>query len=255
MINFLKIVPTIWLLVLTLSAKAQEGFYAGAGWNTYTAREQVRSSENQIQFSHSTTSSKNGFITQALGEYGFGIFAGIKKEISTKEGKNVLTIDVQYCYNYQNVLLENTFETFKIKTKAKYNHGFRLAFGHRFRKIHPYLIVQGYFQNVTPFNSAINNGGFVYDVDDNGEILASTLDDDGDDFTTEVFSFLGAFGVDVPLSEKCVLHVEYIPVKHVEYGIREMNSEGAYFLHDLVVNQLQVGVKFYFWDVFRRGKN
>ena len=238
-------------LFFSTSCIAQEGIYAGIGWNSYFAKEQVNSSDKTYQFTHSNASKHNGFLTQSLGNYGVGFQLGIRKNINNKLNKNILTLDAQYYYNYQNVLLESTFANFKIETKANYNHGFRVALGHRFNKIHPYIIVQAFYQNITSKNSAVENGGIIYDVEDDGTILPNILDDNGGAFSNEVFSFLGGFGVEFPIKKKFTFHIEYVPMKYVEYGIRDVVNESNYFVNNLMVNQLQVGVKYYFVNLFK----
>ncbi len=228
---------------------SQEGFYTGLSWNTYFVKDQVSSADNTYQFTYSNSANNNGFLTQSLGDFGVGLQFGVRKNLNLHSGRNLFTVDAQYYYNYQNVELQSNLADFEIKTKANYNHGFRVALGHHFGKIHPYLIVQGFYQNINIRNTAINNGGIIYDVDDDGTILSSTLDDDGGSFTNEVFSFLGGFGLEIPLDKKFTLNMEYIPMKLVEFGLQEESNPDDYFVHNLTVNQLQVGVRYYFANI------
>lgn len=252
MTKYMKLGCTLFIasFFFTNFCIAQEGFYAGIGWNTYFAKEQVSSSDGSYQFTHSNASGQNGFLTQALGNYGAGVQLGFRKEFNKQSGKNILSLETQYCFNYQSVSLESKFPDFSIETKANYNHGFRLTLGHRFSKVHPYIIVQGLFQNMTSKNSAFQSGGIIYDVADDGSILNDKLDDDGGSFSTEVFSFLGAFGIEFPMKNKFTLNVEFIPMKHVEYAIRDINAESNYFKNNFIVNQLQIGTRFYFANIF-----
>ncbi len=55
------------LCVVTHSSFGQEGFYTGIGWNIYAAREEVNSSDNLFQFTHSKKSDNDGFFTQSIG--------------------------------------------------------------------------------------------------------------------------------------------------------------------------------------------
>ena len=250
-----KILITIlFVFIALLYSNAQEGFYVGAGLNMYNAWEEVSSSTGEYNFSHSTKSASDGFFTQSLVKYGFGVNVGYRYNIDNSNGKNILTLDGQYYYNYQNVLLQNKFDQLTIKTKANYNHGFRLAFGHHFGKIHPYILVQGIFQNVSPKINVINNNGVVYDVDDNKKILDQKLASNGNSFSTFVGSFLGGFGIEVPLNEKFVVDINYTPMKHVEYGLRDTNNSNNYFVNNLVINNLQLGFKFFPWKK-RNAKN
>lgn len=249
----IRILFSCWIAILFIphSSFAQEGFFGGIGWNTYFAKEQIINSDNSFQFTHSNASKQNGFLTQSLGNYGVGIQLGFRKDFNNQAEKNIVTLETQYCFNYQNIKLESIFPDFNIATKANFNHGFRLALGHRFNKIHPYIIVQGYFQTVTSDNSAFQTDGIIYDVADDGTILSDKLDDNGGSFSTEVFSFLGAFGIEYPIRDNLTLNIEYIPTKHVEYGIRDIADESNYFKNNLVVNQLQIGVRYYFANVFK----
>lgn len=238
-------------LLYTSTSFAQEGFYTGLGWNTYFAKEQISSADKMYQFTHSNASTNNGFLTQSLGDYGIGIQLGIRKNINMSSGKNLLTLDAQYYYNYQDVKLESNLADFKIETTANYNHGFRFALGHHFGKVHPYLIVQAFYQNITSKNSFIDNGGIIYDVEDDGTILPAVLDDNGGSFTNDVFSFLGGFGLEIPLNKKFTLNIEYVPTKLVEYGMRDKTDPAKYFVNNLTVNQLQVNLRYYFADIFK----
>ncbi|MBU2913834.1 MULTISPECIES: hypothetical protein [Reichenbachiella] len=237
-------------LAIPLVSVAQQGFYFGTGFNTYMTHEEVRSSDGQYDFSHSTQSKNDGFLSQSLGDYGVGLSLGFRKNINAPSGKNILTLDAQYYYNYQNVTLDNDFDAFRIKTTAHYNHGYRLALGHHFGMIHPYLIIQGIYQNISPYNSSIDNDGIIYDVDDDGTILDTTLKTKGDSFSTEVFSFIGGFGIEVPVHPKWTVNVEYIPMKHVEYGLRSVSNPDNYFANGLVINQLHVGFRYFLYDPF-----
>ena len=246
----------ISLLLLTLffgfslNCIAQEGFYTGFSWNTYFAKEKVNNADNTYQFTHSNAPKNNGFLTQSLGDYGIGIQVGFRKDINNKEGKNIITLDGQYYYNYQKIVIKNDFNDFEIETKANFNHGYRIALGHKFNKIHPYLIVQAIYQNINSKNSSIENNGIIYDVEDDGTILPHKIDNNGGSFSTAVFSFLGGFGLEYVLSDKFTFNLEYVPMKQVEYGIRDVTNEDNYFVNNLTVNQLQVGVRYYFADLF-----
>jgi len=213
---------------------AQEGLYVGAGWNTYLMREQVRSSDNQFVFSHSTSSSYDGFLTQSLGDYGAGLHAGYRKIFATRSGKKSLSLEGQIFFNFTQA------------TAANHNFGFRTAVGYVFERVHAYVIVQAAVQSVTSSNSAINNDGIIYDAGDDGEILSSTLSTDGNKFSTEVVSFMGGIGVEVPLNRNITLNLEYVPLKHLEYAIRDIDDRNKYFVNELVLNQLQVGFRYWF---------
>lgn len=223
----------------------QEGAYVGAGLNTYFMREQLRDSNNQFLFTHATSSSQNGFLTQSLGDYGGGIHTGYRKIFSNKSGGDSWTVEGQLFFNHQNVAMENDFSDFRQSTAANYNYGFRTAFGYMFESLHAYLIVQAAVQNVTSSNSSITNNGIIYDVADDGDILSSTLSTNGNKFSTEVVSFIGGFGVEVPLNDKLSVNLEYVPLKHLEYAIRDIDERGKYFVNELVLNQLHVGFRYW----------
>lgn len=248
-----NIVLTMFTLISYLSLAQEDGFYVGGGWNTYFAKEEVQSSDGLYEFSHSSTSYSDGFLTQSLGDYGLGFSLGFRKYINTKDKeKNIITLDAQYYYNYQNVTLKSQWGDLSMITKAHYNHGYRVAIGHDFKKVHAYIIVQAFYQNITPYNSTINNEGVINDVEDDGTILTNQLDTDGNDFTNAVFSFLGGIGLEVSLNEKFKLHLEYIPMKHVEYGVRDVDNQDRYFVNNLIVNQMQIGLKYFFYQPFTK---
>ncbi len=89
------------------------------------------------------------------------------------------------------------------------------------------------------------NAGVVYDVSDAGELLEDQLDGNGNDFTNEVFIFLGGFGVETTLNGKLTLSVEYIAMKHIEYRLKGNEWDEGY-VHRMVVNQ--VGLRYYFYN-------
>ncbi len=235
---------TIIILFIANISVAQEGFYLGAGVNLYNAWEEVSSTNQQYNFSHSTKSSSDGFLTQSLVKYGPALSVGYRYNIDGKSGRNLITLDAQYYFNYQEVTLNNHFEDLEINTKLNNNHGFRLAIGHHFGVVHPYIIVQAIYQRVTPEISIIDNGGVIYDVEDNGEILDSVLAE-GDSFRTFAASFLGGFGIEVPLKTKLVLDINYVPMKHVEYGLKDVLNSNLGFSNSVAINSLQIGIKYF----------
>jgi len=40
-------------------------------------------------------------------------------------------------------------------------------------------------------------------------------------------------------------------MKQAEYGIQDTVNKDNYFVNNLTVNQLQIGVRYYFADIFR----
>ncbi len=85
-------------------------------------------------------------------------------------------------------------------------------------------------------------------------MLPDRLDDDGGSFSTAVFSFVGGFGLEYKFGEKLTLNMEYVPMKQVEYGLRDITNEDNYFINNLTVNQLQIGVRYFFADMFNQSK-
>jgi len=237
------IIVVIACCTIISSLKAQDGFYLGATFDMFSAREEILSSDGVYNFSHSTKSSNNGLLTQNLGDYGLGIQLGYEKIFGSIEGKG-FSLGVQYFFNSQNLKLESRIDGLIIKTIANYNHGWRLTYGYHFGRIHPYMLIQGTFQTVTPSINVIENEG-VYDVSDSKMILNSKLVDAGDKFTTFSAAFLGGFGIEFPVNNYLVIDINYVPLKHVEYGLRDVNNEDKYFVNGLAINNLQLGIKMY----------
>ena len=232
---------------LVATARADDGFYVGAGINTYSAREEVVSSDGRIDASHAQRSQHDGFLTQSLPEYGVGAAVGFRYALDTKT-TNIFTIDAQYFFNHQNVALDSRFDDVSIQTEARYNHGYRLALGHRFGRVHPYIHASAIFQTIKPHVSSIDHGGRVHDVEDDGTILEGTLADSGSTFSTFVASFTGGIGLEMALPHRVSLNIEYTPMKHVEYGLRDRDEPDNYVVGNLVVNQLQIGARYYFFS-------
>ncbi|MBX2837671.1 MAG: hypothetical protein KTR35_12495 [Gammaproteobacteria bacterium] len=226
---------------------ALEGPYLGLGWNTYFMREQITSSDNQFELSHSTTSQYDGFLTQSLGDYGLGFHVGFRKIFENNSSKNRITLEGQIFFNEQNISMESDFSSFTQFTRANYNYGFRIAPGYQFERLHAYLIVQVAIQNITTSNSAFDNNGTIHDVGDDGTISGLVFGSNGDDFSTEVVSFLGGFGLEVPLKSNLSLNLEYSPLKHLEYAIRHNSDRESYFVNELVLNQLQIGLRYWLY--------
>ena len=249
--KLLSILSLTIISVTTNYASDHEGFYIGTGQNTYLSREQVKSGDGAYNFSHSTKSPNKGFLTQSLGNYGYGVSVGFRKNFDFADGTNIATLEAQYYYNYQNVTLESTFDDLHVKTTAEYNHGYRIAIGHKFKHIHPYIIIQGIIQTITPENSMVNNNHHINDVEDDGTILDAKISTSGKSFTTDVFSYLGAFGFEVPLNQNWAFNMEYIPMKHVEYGLRDKDNQDNYFVNNLVINQIHVGIRYFLYNPFK----
>lgn len=250
---------TIFGTCIFLTTSAQHipgGFYAGAGLNINNAWEQVESigDNGKYKFSHSTTSKANGFFTQSLVDYGAGFSVGFRYNFKYNNNKNAVTIDAHGFYNYQELNLESKVDALTVKTIANNNYGYRVAIGHHFGMIHPYIFVAGIMQKVTVNNNLINNGGIVYDVDDDKKILPDQLGT-GNTFRTFVGSFLGGFGVEIPLTKYLCMNMDYTPMKHVEYGLKDIGNPNYYFVHNTVINQFQVGIRYFLFDPFRKKQN